>query len=66
MNEQKDNYAPWGTRGRMRVMAVLGPLLSVACVILGLMWSRPLLVLGAAMLLFWVVALLLAAKRKNI
>ena len=64
-------WAPWGTRHRMMIMAFVGPVLAVLCIILGILTFGShsgvvLLVLGCGLAAFWIVAIPVARRRGKV
>ena len=65
-------WAPWGTRRRMLLLAIVGPVLAVLVLALGtylLATNRngaALTAVGAALLVVWLVAIPIARRRQKI
>jgi lipopolysaccharide export LptBFGC system permease protein LptF len=68
---REPNYAPWGTPGRMRAMAVVGILASVVLLVIGIGflvngnkggWTP--VILAVVLMAFWLV-MLPALRRRN-
>ncbi len=64
-------WAPWGTRQRMVIMAIGGPVLAALCIVLDVLTLGShrgvvLLVLGCALAVFWIVAIPVARRRGKV
>ena len=66
---EQTNYAPWGTRARMRLMAIVGPIAGLGLLIAGVVMliddargGVVLSIVGGLLTLLWAVMLPLARK----
>ena len=68
---QTPKWAPWGTKSRMRGLAIIGPVLTIALLVLGVLLldstGKPVvLALGLALAIFWAIMIPLARRRNKI
>ena len=65
-------WAPWGTRQRMVIMAIGGPVLAALCIVLDVLTlgsHRGVVLLGTrkrALAVFWIVAIPVARRRGKV
>jgi hypothetical protein len=70
--DSPDGWAPWGSRERMVLMAVVGPLLAVVLLAVGIYLiasgrnGQSLTVIGGVLAVVWIVAIPLARRRHKI
>jgi hypothetical protein len=68
-----DGWAPWGTKRRMLMMAIVGPVLAVVLLALGVYYlitngrhGEPLTVIGGILVIVFALAIPLARRRGKI
>jgi hypothetical protein len=66
-------WAPWGSRRRMLLMAIVGPLLGLVLLVAGILELNSggkkgtvLVIIGGILILFWIIILPVARARKKI